>query len=113
MDVVMRDALRQILLSWQAGHMTPHAVHEWASDRYPARSGPDDDLVTEILARLDMLDMNLITTDDIPVLMQALDLPLAQMAEAIHLLERHDATVDMAARKRALANDPFYGRYSS
>ncbi len=110
MDIVTRDAVRQVLLSWQAGHLAANDVHRWASDRYPG-GAPKDDLVVEILARLDMLDLNLMTPDDIPVLVQALDLPRARMAEAISLLEHYDTAVDIDNRKRALASDPFYARF--
>lgn len=108
MGAVTRDTVRHILLSWQAGQMAPRDVHEWASDHYPTHETVADDLVIEILARLDMLDMNLMTPDDIPVLVNALDLPEQRMDEAFRLLEQHDAAVDIATRKQKLGNDPFY-----
>lgn len=111
MNETTRDEVRQVLLSWQAGHLSPREVQEWADHRYPTHGAVEDDLVVEMLARLDMLNMNLMTSDDIPVLLNALDLPEDRIDEAFDLLEQHDAIVDVAHRKRALGNDPFYGRF--
>ncbi len=75
MSETTRDEVRQMLLSWQAGHLSPREVHEWVDDRYPTHGMVKDDLVLEILARLDTLGMSLMTPDDIPVLLNALNLP--------------------------------------
>lgn len=52
MDVVTRDAVRRVLLSWQARYRAAHDVQQWASDRYPGGTY-EDDVVREILASLE------------------------------------------------------------
>jgi hypothetical protein len=62
--------------------------------------------VNEVLANLDMLNINLVTPEDIPTLLAALR---ADNFEA--LLSDHFATVDLASRRSQLAAIPLYARF--
>lgn len=59
----------------------------------------ESDNVNEILARLDMLDMNLTTIEDIPVLVSAL-----KADNYISILEKHNSKIDIVKRKKELQN---------
>ena len=73
--VITRDELRTVLDDWQSGKRTPGDVHEWAEARYATHAWEcEDDVANEVLAALDVLDMNLLTRDDVPVLRAMLEL---------------------------------------
>lgn len=67
-----RGLLVAVLREWQAGRLSATGVHEWAKARYfPGHLEVDDEeesgsAAVEVLARLDMLDIDLIAVDDIP-----------------------------------------------
>jgi hypothetical protein len=51
-------------------------VHEWAEARFATDAREcEDDVANEVLGALDVLDMNLLTREDVPVLQAMLDLP--------------------------------------
>ena len=62
-------------------------------------------------ARLDTLDMSLLTADDAPALAAVLDTPVGQADDALAALERYEASIDVKARRRSLADDPLYAPY--
>lgn len=71
---ITREQLDHLLSDWCAGRMTATTVHDWAVNRYAVSDfTPEDAIVNEVLARLDMLDANLTTADDVPALRRLLD----------------------------------------
>jgi hypothetical protein len=56
-----------------------------------------------------MMDMNLVTVEDVTVLLAALGEGTAE--RAAQAIDAHKGTVDHAARQRRLANDPLYSRF--
>ena len=98
MAVVTADSVESRLRDWQAGRVTAAHIHEWAENTYAVSAWePESDAVNEVLAQLDMLDMNLVTPDDIPALIAALR---SDNFEA--LISDHFATVDYRLRKTQL-----------
>jgi hypothetical protein len=71
----------------------------------------EDDVTNEVLAALDMLDMNLLTADDVPVLRAMLQLPAGQGDRASDLLDAHFHGMDLDERKRRLAKEATYARF--
>jgi len=111
-SVILRSDVRTVLADWQAGHRTSQDVHAWAEARFAVDDWEcEDDVVNEVLAQLDMLDVNLLTADDVPVLLTMLDLPAGQAARASEILSSYLAGLDLLGRKRALARDPVYARF--
>jgi hypothetical protein len=96
-NVVTRAELVSVLREWQAGRLSATEVHEWAEARYlPGRFETDDDedagsAAVEVLARLDMLDINLITVDDIPHYLELLSSPPGTLPEALERFEAKQA----------------------
>ena len=107
--IVTRAELITLLKEWQAGHVSATEVHEWAEERFiPGDFEVDDDddsgsAAVEVLARLDMLDINLITVEDIPDYLELLHSPKGALAEALKRFEAKRAAIDFPARQAALA----------
>jgi hypothetical protein len=111
-NVVSRNELRGLLDEWSRGNQTAAQVHDWAEARYAVDAWScEDDVVNEVLAELDTLDMNLLTSEDIPVLNAMLELPRGQATLAHDLLKSHFAKVSLDARKKELAADPTYAPF--
>jgi hypothetical protein len=92
--------------------MTATAVHDWAVERYAVSDFTTEDvIVNEVLARLDMLDANLTTADDVPALQRLLASHPAASSEAVGRYDEHLECVDFGERKRRLANEPLYAPF--
>ena len=96
-----------MLTQWAFGNLTESQVHAWAEDRF-CTSGYEceSEAANEVLSRLDMMDMNLLTSEDIPVLLDALSSP-----EYLSILEKHEQQVDISARRTVLRHVQLYSRY--
>lgn len=74
MNIVTRHNLRDLLVSWQAGKVSTLEVQAWADDRYQMDDwDSEDDVTNEVLSFIAMLDINLITVNEVPLLLQALE----------------------------------------
>jgi hypothetical protein len=110
--VIDRAELRTLLEDWQSGKRTSRSVHEWAEARYAADAWEcEDDVVNEVLAALDVLDMNLLTRDDVPALQAMLDLLSGQATLAAELLDAHFQGIRLDDRKKTLASEPLYAPF--
>jgi hypothetical protein len=109
-QTIFRTDLASILVQWQAGSLTNAQVHAWATDRFAASAwDAEDGAVNEVLGCLDMMDMNLVTEEDVAVLLAALDERTAE--GAARQIEAHHGKVDFVARSRQLVDDPLYSRF--
>ena len=109
---ITREQLDHLLSDWCAGRMTATTVHDWAVNRYAVSDfTPEDAIVNEVLARLDMLDANLTTADDVPALRRLLASRPHSLAEAVSRYEEYLESVDFGERRRRLANEPMYAPY--
>jgi len=107
MEIVSAADIDAKLTEWQSGAATAAEVHEWAVARYATHKWePESDSVNEVLAELDMLDVNLTTIADVPALKSAL-----RSESAADILAAHFQAIDFAARKLQLAADPLYERF--
>jgi len=95
------------LRRWQSGELSASSLHAWAEQTYGVDAWePESEAVNEVLARLDMMDMILLTPEDVPVLVKAL-----RSKDFIRVLDGHFAEIDIDSRKAALANDPMYAPF--
>ncbi len=109
-QTLFRTDIASILVQWKTGMLTNAQVHDWATDRYAVAAwDPEDGAVNEVLARLDMMDMNLVTAEDVAGLLAALGERTAE--GAARSMDAYQDTVDLAARKRRLVDDPLYARF--
>ena len=106
-SVVTAQHVEDKLRSWEAGALTASALHDWAGSLYAVEHcDAESDAVNEVLAQLDMMDMNLVTVDDVPVLVEAL-----RSSDFVQHLQRHFQAVNIESRKQALASDPMYAPF--
>ena len=71
------------LLEWQSGHISADEIHRWAEKRYHNDDfdyddweGEEENSVTnEIIAHLDMLNLNLTTDADVGIFLEFLSTP--------------------------------------
>jgi hypothetical protein len=104
--VTVRDVEAK-LRQWQSGELSASSLHAWAEKTYGVEAWePESEAVNEVLAQLDMMDMNLLTLEDVPVLVKAL-----RSKDYVRVLDGHFAAVDIESRKAALANDPMYAPF--
>ena len=109
-QTLFRADVASILSQWKTGLLTNAQVHDWATDRFAVDAWDSEDgAVNEGLGRLDMMDMNLVTVEDVPVLLAALGKESAE--GAAQAIDAYQDAVDLAARKRRLADDPLYSRF--
>jgi len=105
---ITRADLREVLGRWQRQELSHTLVHEWATARYAVPGFTCDDEVTnEILAALDMLDMNLTTEAEVPYLLDALDSTDADRASSILT----SMPLDREALRLRYSDDPVYGPF--
>jgi hypothetical protein len=109
---ITRTDLRAVLESWQRTELTAAQVHDWAEERYAASAfEPEDDVANEVLAKLDMLDMNLTTVEDVPSFLAVLQSPPDEAERAITELYRYVESIDITAREHACAGDSLYAPF--
>ena len=93
--------------------MTTGEVHAWAEARYAVQSfETEDEIVNEVLAALDLLDINLTTTDDIPTFLRVLEFSVANKEQAFEMLAEYAESIDLESRKARCSMDPFYARFA-
>ena len=110
MKKITQDNIKEMLGKWAQGLLTAEEMHEWAGQYYQNDAyefvdweGADENSVTnEVLAHLDMLDMNLVTHEDIPQYLAFLASPAGGFDEGLSILERYLNSVDMDTRKKQL-----------
>jgi hypothetical protein len=106
--VISRQEVRALLERWQRGETVASQVHIWAEDRHAVSAfEPEDEVVNELLGQLDMLNLNLITAEDVPALLRALD-DLGDTDRVIQDLERYFEGIDLVRRSAKCAGDPLY-----
>ncbi|HJW71888.1 MAG TPA: hypothetical protein VJ486_03460 [Geothrix sp.] len=111
--IVSRKDLRLLLTRWQSGEVAAPEVHQWAEDRFATDIWvPEDDVVNEVLGTLDMLDINLVIVEDIPVLLQALEMGPGLVDDVARLLEDHWKVIPMLQRAKTLVTDPLYASFA-
>ena len=106
--VITRAALSHLLEQWRRHEVTHGQVHAWAEARYAVSAyTPEDEVANEVLAALDILDMNITTDAEVPYLLAALQ--AADADEAARILQ--SIPFDLEARRKQCGSDPVYGPF--
>jgi hypothetical protein len=113
--IIKRDDVAKVLKAWQAGEMSTREVYDWANRLYPCNydaedwEGEEEQSVTnEVLAALDMLDMNLTLPEDVSIYLDFLDTPKGDFASGYAAFEQRLRAIDYATRKKRLKDGPLY-----
>jgi len=106
MRTVSASDVEAKLREWATGAVQASDVQNWAEERFAvdeweAESGS----VNTVMAHLDMLDLNLVIPDDIPMLIEALRAP-----DAAAVIDAHAASVNYTARMASLRGVQPYAR---
>jgi hypothetical protein len=110
--IVTRAEVGRMLVDWEAASVSAAEVHGWAERHYAvADRQPEDQVVNEVLARLDMLDIDLIVAADVPALRRLLESMPARLPDALNEYEAYVDSIDLRRRRQELAGDPFYGPF--
>ena len=106
--IIKRDELARVLTDWQTGRMSSADVLSWADALYPSDDVDyedwegDDSVTNEILAALDMLDMNLALPEDAPIYLEFLSTPVGQFQGGHAEFQRRLGEIDHDSRRESL-----------
>lgn len=103
--IVTREDVSRILREWVEGGLSSVDIHSWAESLfmhdgvgYEDWEHDDKSVTNEVLGALDMLDMNLILPEDVPIYLEFLDTPEGQFDAGYALMEKRLEAVDFVAR---------------
>jgi hypothetical protein len=103
--IIKREELVQVLNDWQSGRLSSAEVLSWADALYLSgdvdyEDWEEDNSVTkEILAGLDMLDMNLALPKDAPIYLEFLSTPAGQFESGHTRFQRRLDEIDCENRR--------------
>jgi hypothetical protein len=106
--IIKREELAQVLNDWQSGRMSSAEVLSWADALYPSDDvdyedwEEDNSVTNEILAALDMLDMNLALPEDVPIYLEFLSSPVGQFKTGHAKFQRQLDEIDYVSRRERL-----------
>jgi hypothetical protein len=106
MSEALRKEIRRVFREWEAGKLTAQGVQTWA--KKISTKGADEYAET-VVQQLRGLGEYLITTDDVPVYLEGLELPPEM---GIKHLKNNGSSFDVKARATELKDDPFYGPHT-
>jgi len=108
--LVTRDEMHTVLSGWADRELSHQAVYDWATERFDLEQmDRGDPVINEILAHLDIMDVNVTTPDDVPVFLAMLDAASPELAT--ELLRRAGDGIDLDERFAKWGSDPFYAPY--
>ena len=112
---IERSALVKLLESWLSGVINEREVHEQAETIMEQAEGIPNYVETdprsiamEVLVQLDILNHQLITTEDIPIIREFLATPAGKEAEAWVRWRQYWNTLDLRTRRLQLQSNPYY-----
>ena len=108
--MIEREEVKTLLQDWLVGGKTELEVWQWA-EQAKETGQPGDNLVRDLIDTLATLPFDMITPDDVPVLMDALNNPVSETDLSINLLWNHLDGIDTDGRRHVLKDHPFYGQF--
>lgn len=109
--VTTRIEVEELLQAWVKGEKTPLQVWQWAELAKQAGKAADE-LVRDVVDTLAVLPFDMITTDDVPVILDALSNPIEETDLSVNLLWNHLDGIATDMRRFDLRKDEFYGQFS-
>lgn len=116
-EIITRKQLKDLLMQWRNGELSEEQLHDWAENRYLTDEVDysdwenDNSVTNEVLGALDMMNMNLMTKEDIESYLTFLDTPPGQFSQGYGKLEDYLKMINYSERKRTLAKIPFYKKF--
>jgi hypothetical protein len=115
--ILKREEVAQKLRDWHAGRLPSEDLLHWADRLYPSDDVDyedwegDDSVTNEVLAALDMLDMNLALPEDAAIYLDFLSTPAGQFQAGYARYREALEKIDHTTRRRTLKNVPLYAAY--
>lgn len=112
---IERSDLLTLLEQWQTGAIDAREVHEHAEalmeeleehPRYPEHDPKS--IPMEVLLHLDILNHQLITPEDIPVIQAFLHTPLGKESQGWSVWRNYWDNLDLERRRQELVSNPYY-----
>ena len=106
---VGRAEVDEALVHWEERRWNASQLKAWVETvRAPGDDGDGDGdaIVKEVLAEVDLLEVSLLTRDDVPAL--RVFLHAASLADATRDWALYKSRIDLDARSKALRRDRFY-----
>ena len=118
---ITREDVRSKLRDWRDGNISTQEIYEWAGSLYPNieceyedLEGKESNSVTnEVLAALDMVNMNLNIPEDAKIFLELLSTPLGEFESGYALLQRRLNSIDYDLRRKTLRDNPLYAPFLS
>jgi hypothetical protein len=110
MEIVTREEIRQKLREWHSGIISTDAIQTWASERWMSDHHTYEDweydgeasASNDVLAAIDMLDINLTTKEDAEIFIEFLETPLGEYPRGHSKMKERIRLIDFDDRKRSL-----------
>jgi hypothetical protein len=115
--ILKRDEVAHQLRDWHEGRLSSEDLMRWADRLYPSDDVDyedwegDDSVTNEVMAALDMLDMNLSLPEDAAIYLDFLSTPAGQFQAGYERYKAALDKIDSAARRTTLKNVPLYAPY--
>lgn len=117
--IVSRKDVAQTLTDWQAGRISSPEIQSWAESLYMNDNidyedweGDEENSVTnEILAALDILDMNLIFPEDAPIHLEFISTSVGEFKAGYERWQNKLGKIDYASRRIQLKTNPLYAPF--
>lgn len=108
--MIARDEVKALLEAWLAGDRSEMEVWQWG-ERAREIARFEDELVRDLVDTLAALPFDMIISEDVPVMLDALANPASETDLSINLLWNHLDGVRPDRRREALQDHPFYGQF--
>ena len=115
--ILTREEVLTKLKDWQTGTLSSRELHAWAEalylrDEVDYEDWEGDHSVTnEIIAALDMLDMNLILPEDAPIYIEFLATPPDGFKVGYQRYQAQLNSINLEKRQTQLVRDPLYAPF--
>jgi hypothetical protein len=115
--IITREEVAHKLREWADGRVCSEEVFRWANALYLSDDvdytdceGDEDSVTNEVLGVLDMLDMNLVLPEDVPIYLEFLSTPAGKFQTGYAEFRRRIDEIDHESRSRRLRDVPPYAR---
>jgi len=108
--VISREEVEQLLKDWQTGKTDELSVWQWG-EAAKAAGEMADDLVRDLVDTLAALPFDMITVEDVQVMLDALGNPANETDLSVNLLWNHLDGINADGRRYELTDHPFYGQF--
>lgn len=115
MSDISRLVVLDLLGRWERGELSPPLVLEEAEAALDGAGWPEfpesdpRSIPIEVMSHLEVLNHQFLTVEDVPAMRRFLETPDGLEPEGWNSWVRYLDGIELASRKAALSQDPFYG----